>query len=424
MTLAARRDMVDHINESHLEAIKRPTFTFDGVIKGDFPENSLPTDLQLSLKEGAQVVFIKNDPDHRWVNGTVGRISGLANDFVEVTLETGEAHLLKPEIWSNIKYTYKPETKEIIEEELGSFTQYPIKLAWALTIHKSQGLTFSRAVIDLGHGAFAGGQTYVALSRCRSLDGLTMAATVAPRDVFVNPEVIRFASQFNSRQLITQAFDKAHADSCYDKARLAADKGDLGRAFDLFIEASRLDPRFDSEPIMRLCRRKLGIVNSLHSEITSLRRQLEDDNRRFAEIAREYLSLGQDCLADEMPLPAIANFDKSLRLHKSAEAFSGRAQAYEMMGEWDHAALDYQQAINLEPSDMRAGISLARALYLTEDYHNSMDRCLISLDMLEENECPRHLQALLHETLADIYHVSGDSANEHIHRKIASRLRK
>lgn len=173
MTLAARRDMVDHINEAHLNAISKPAFEFHGIIKGDFPENSLPTDLDLSLKEGAQVVFIKNDPDHRWVNGTVGRVSAVAADLLEVTLESGATHRLKQEVWNNIKYTLNPKTKKIDETVLGSFTQYPVKLAWALTVHKSQGLTFNNAIIDLGHGAFAGGQTYVALSRCRSFEGMT-----------------------------------------------------------------------------------------------------------------------------------------------------------------------------------------------------------------------------------------------------------
>ena len=424
MTLATRRDMVDHINESHLAAIKRPLITFIGTIKGDFPENSLPTDLELSLKEGAQVVFIKNDPDHRWVNGTVGRVSALAADLVEVTLENGDTHRLTPEVWSNIKYTFKPSTKEIIEEELGSFMQYPLKLAWALTIHKSQGLTFSKAVIDMGHGAFAGGQTYVALSRCRSLDGLTLASTVADRDVFVNPVVTQFASQFNNQTLITDALEKAHADNCYLKACHAADKGQLAEAFDLFTEAMKLRPLYDTPSAMRLARRKLNVVNSLREEAAVLREELAENRRRFAEIAREYLSLGDDCLADEMPVPAIANYDKALRLSPLTEAYAGRARAYEMMGDWDKAISDYQRVLAATPTDVKTCIALGYAYLQTQDYHNAMDRCMVALDLLDEEECPRHIQAVLHDTLADVYAAAGDSAAEHRHRKIAERLRK
>ncbi len=126
------------------------------------------------MKEGAQVVFIKNSPDRFWVNGTIGTVTTLTQDLLEVRLENGEIHEVEPEKWSNIKYSFDEKTNKIIETELGSFTQYPVKLAWALTIHKSQGLTFNNVIIDLGRGAFTGGQTYVALSRCRSFEGLTL----------------------------------------------------------------------------------------------------------------------------------------------------------------------------------------------------------------------------------------------------------
>ena len=212
MTLAARRDMVDNINESRLKAIEKPVFTFIGEIKGDFPENSLPTDLELSLKEGAQVVFIKNSPDKFWVNGTIGTVTSLTQDLLEVRLENGEVHEVEPEKWSNIKYTFNPKTNKIDETELGSFVQYPVKLAWALTIHKSQGLTFNNVIIDIGRGAFTGGQTYVALSRCRSFEGLTLRSTVADRDIFVNPAIINFSRTFNDPILINDALRKAHAE--------------------------------------------------------------------------------------------------------------------------------------------------------------------------------------------------------------------
>lgn len=423
MTLATRRDMVDHINEDHLKAIKKPMVTFTGKIKGEFPENSLPTDLELSLKEGAQVVFIKNDPDHRWVNGTVGRVSALASDMLDVTLESGETHRLKQEIWSNIKYTFNPATKEIVEEELGSFTQYPVKLAWALTVHKSQGLTFNSAIIDLGHGAFAGGQTYVALSRCRSFEGMTLASTIADRDIFVNPTITQFSRSFNDDELINDALEKAKADSCYTGALKNANEGKLAEAFDMFTEGLRNRSILHNKSLMRLARRKLSIVHSLTNRIEELEERIRKDAERFADIAREYTSLGDDCLQDEMPLPAIANYDKALTLSPDfTKALEGRAKAYVLVEDYDKAIMDYSKLVANDNTDIKSIIEMAGCYMAINDIHNAMDRCMLALDMTEEIECPRPLQSKLHSVIAEIYDMIGDSENAEMHRAIAKRL--
>ena len=425
MTLATRRDMVDHINEEHLHAIRKPSVVFTGEIKGDFPVNSLPTDIELELKEGAQVVFIKNDPDKRWVNGTVGRVTTLAADLLEVTVESGDTHRLKPEIWNNIKYTYNAKTKKIDEEVLGSFTQYPVKLAWALTVHKSQGLTFNNAIIDLGHGAFAGGQTYVALSRCRSFEGLTLASTIADRDIFVNPTVTQFSRSFNDQTLIDEALEKARADSCYDKARKAADEGNLSEAFDMFAEGLRSRPILDNELLMRFARRKLSVVDALKERIEQLERQIKVDHERFADMAREYVSLGYDCMQDDMPLPAIANFDKALTLSPGhIEGLRGRAKAHIMLEDYDKAINDYRRIISDEPDDIETIISLAECYMAAGDVHNALDRCMVATDIIEEKECPRSMQARLHTLLAEIYDAAGDSAQAEYHRAIAKRMKR
>ncbi len=426
MTLAARRDMVDHINEAHLNAISKPAFEFHGIIKGDFPENSLPTDLDLSLKEGAQVVFIKNDPDHRWVNGTVGRVSAVAADLLEVTLESGATHRLKQEVWNNIKYTLNPKTKKIDETVLGSFTQYPVKLAWALTVHKSQGLTFNNAIIDLGHGAFAGGQTYVALSRCRSFEGMTLASTIADRDIFVNPSVTHFARSFNDQSLIDDALEKARADSCYDKARIHADRGELAEAFDMFIEGMRSRPILDNQLLMRFARRKLSVVTHMRERIDLLEDRIRTDSLRFADMACEYVSLGDDCMQDDLPLPAIANYDKALTLSPTlAPALLGRAKAYTMLEEYDKAVTDYRTLLEKSPLSLEAIIDMAECYMLLNDLHNALDRCMLALDIIKngDEEYPRRHQYRLHTILADIYDGIGDTTQAELHRKIARRLR-
>lgn len=424
MTLASRRDMVDQINESRLEAIDKPVFTFIGEIKKDFPENSLPTDLELSLKEGAQVVFIKNSPDRFWVNGTIGTVTTLTQDLLEVRLENGEIHEVEPEKWSNIKYSFDEKTNKIIETELGSFTQYPVKLAWALTIHKSQGLTFNNVIIDLGRGAFTGGQTYVALSRCRSFEGLTLRSTVAERDIFVNPAILNFSRSFNDPILIDGAMRKAHAEECYENALAKADEGDFSEAFDLFAEGLRAKSILDNKSAMRLARRKLAVIGKLRERVAQLESDIAADRERFRDMAMEYTSLGDDCRIDEMPLPAIANYDKALALLPGhIPALYGRALAAITLEDYSRALDDLGEVVRLDPANFDAMVRMGMTYYRMDDVHNAMDRCLVALSLSETADCPRQALHGLHSLLADIYDTAGDKSSAHHHREIARRLR-
>ena len=316
ITLATRRDNVDHINDKKLAELPGEPVTFSGEITGDFPESSLPTSQELVLKPGAQIIFIKNDFDRRWVNGTIVIISGFDpfEETLYVITDDGKECDVKRESWRNIRYKYNEEKKQIEEEELGTFTQYPIRLAWAITIHKSQGLTFSRAVIDFTGGVFAGGQAYVALSRCTSLEGIQLKKPVSRADVFVRPEIIGFAERFNNRQAIDRALKQAQADVQYAAATKAFDKGDFDTFLNEFFKA--IHSRYDIEKpvVQRLIRKKLNIINRLREENRSLKQATIEKEKSLVKYAREYIIMGDECLKLEMKEAAMKNYEKAVAL--------------------------------------------------------------------------------------------------------------
>lgn len=198
ITLATRNDIVNNINRRHLTELVGREQTAMAEVNGDFGRGdaAYPADLELKLKVGAQVMFLRNDTASfgeppRWVNGTIGTVTRIAGETVRVDVE-GEEFDVEPAVWEKYRYSYNPGSKQLTRDIVAEFTQFPLRLAWAVTIHKSQGKTYDRAIIDLGSGAFAPGQTYVALSRLTSLDGLYLSRPLRPRDIQVDPDVRRF----------------------------------------------------------------------------------------------------------------------------------------------------------------------------------------------------------------------------------------
>lgn len=319
ITLSTRRDTVDYINQQKLEELPDETVMFEGVVTGEFPENSLPTPKELELKCGAQILFIRNDKEHQWVNGTLGIIIGFdineGRETIYVHTDDEEDVIVEREVWSNVKYSFNEQEKKIEEHEIGTYTQFPLRLAWAITVHKSQGLTFKHVKIDFTGGAFAGGQAYVALSRCTSLEGISLKEPLRRSDIFVRPEVVQFSHQYNDNQLISSALKQGQADKQYHDAIKAFERGDMQRALNAFFLA--IHSRYDIEKPaqQRLIRRKLNIVNMLREECNLLKQQLRVKDDQLKHLAVEYNLMGKECEHEEMYDAAIRNYEKALELY-------------------------------------------------------------------------------------------------------------
>jgi ATP-dependent DNA helicase PIF1 len=199
ITLTSINALADSVNLQKLVELSSAVFQYKGKVEGQFNERLFPAPSIIGLKEGAQVMMVKNDLQGRWVNGSIGTVEALSKEEIKVTFADGQTHFIEPVTWENKSYKWDKSTNSISFEVLGKYTQYPIRLAWAITIHKSQGLTFDKVIIDIGRGAFAHGQVYVALSRCRSLQGITLKTPINRKDIIVDEIVEEFAGKCGMR---------------------------------------------------------------------------------------------------------------------------------------------------------------------------------------------------------------------------------
>lgn len=211
ITLASVNKTADIINQQKLEALDSQEFTYEGTITGRFEEKRFPVDMTLKLKVGAQVMFTRNDQNKRWANGTLGKVAKLTKDEIHITTEKGNTYAVPCCTWDSVSYEYDRESRKLKKEVTGTFTQFPLKLAWAITVHKSQGMTFDKMYLDLSRGMFATGQLYVALSRVRSLDGLFLSREVVPQYAHTSREILMYASGYNDEQNIANEIESGKA---------------------------------------------------------------------------------------------------------------------------------------------------------------------------------------------------------------------
>ena len=437
ITLATRRDTVDSINDEHMKALKTPEYVYEGTIEGDFPENSLPTALNLVLKEGAQVIFIRNDKQGRWCNGTIGIVTRLSENSVFVALETGEEMRVEWEVWENMQYTYNEKEKKVEEKVLGSFSQIPIKPAWALTVHRSQGLTFNHVVIDFAGGAFSGGQTYVALSRCTSLEGITLLKPLSERDIIVNMAVVEFSRLFNNRQIINEAMEQERANQLYRRAVHAFDNQEFEDCVNYFAEAMKIKDNLQNEAVKRLISRKLNIFKRQIRTIERLKQVIESQKKTLQELALEYASMGDQALAlnesgvvEEGSVPygkrlddiairsALANYNKALRIMPDCvPAMIGKARLLMTLDQLESAEEELNNALELDKNNYLAHMTMAELMEQVKDVPEAIKSYKRAAKADKKRPEP-------HERLQTIYEKIGfeDLAEEE--QEIAERLRK
>ncbi len=309
ITLTTHNYQADQINESKLDAIDAKPLVFNATVHGTFPENTYPTKEELVLKVGAQVMFVKNDPspDKAFFNGKIGRLVGYDEKEGSVTVKCGSEYIVvTPLKWQNMEYTLNAENQDIEEKEIGSFTQMPLRLAWAVTIHKSQGLTFDKVIVDAGQ-AFAHGQVYVALSRCTSLEGLVLKTRITSNALVNDHSVDRFVDALPEKEPTQEKVDQLRheyeLETMFELIDFEGIYKDFGKLMKVIYDNDTL---FESSLIQDLSRRR----NRIHEELCQVGIKFESQIRKLHD---PMPSCEQNPALQERLIKGVAYFDEHLK---------------------------------------------------------------------------------------------------------------
>lgn len=400
--LCTRRDQASKYNSDQLSRIKGRNYKFIGHVRGDFPESSLPTENKLSLKVKAQVMLITNDTEGRWANGTLAVIEKIQMKdeepaIVIIRLEDGQEHQIEPHVWENIRYTYSKEEHKVKSEVIGAFIQYPLKLAWAITIHKSQGLTFNHVSIDFGKRIFSPGQAYVALSRCVALEGIHLERPINSNEILRNNEIEQFYRKANDDKQMADILDRAKAEAGYAKAAVAWRQKDFTKAVHYFDEALQLNNLLGEKLFRRmLTSRVYNMVQKLADKLALQSRQLQQQQELLNELSLEYLSMGQECLrVYNEPTSAIRNFNKALKITPfQIEAIVGKAYAYKQLDDQQNCMAAVNKAIELAPEQANVLICYGEAKLYFNHPEDAEEKLLKAFQKVPDNA---HLINLLIE---------------------------
>ena len=341
--LTTHNNMAQQYNEQQLERLSTPAHTFQAKIEGTFPEYAYPTDTELMLKEGAQVMFVKNDPTpaHAFFNGKIGHVTKITSKGITVRCPDDDFDIeVEPMEWENAKYVLNEKTKEIETEIQGTFSQYPLRLAWAITIHKSQGLTFERAIIDASL-SFASGQVYVALSRCKSLEGLILASKLQERAVFNDPRINSYISQQETEaersiSLLPQLKEQYYQEQLrelFDFSDLLQKEQWMSRVLDEYFfrqfptlcRQHRIAMESISNEVMTVAAKWMGVMGSMTAEQLHAQPFLERVTRSAAYFHKTMMDVLQKLLKETS-----VTTDNKANQKRFDEALADLIMTYEM----------------------------------------------------------------------------------------------